>query len=256
MSCHLHEQFTMTYDYAEVVDDSTKFMELFRATESPICFDVGEVEKWYEVATVPELIKLPYKTCWFEYHYAYGDEDRSIQRYGIWAQSVDEHDIENLKYDTGFLVFYQQQKGLWVLFNTIQLKHDADTPTGIAWRGRLGGEAGKVAEQVVRNLFPFLSALNCSNVKRVEHPVPDKLQKARRKRGKMPLFSYWTLELDLSREESHSGLGGGSHASPRFHLRRGHARQYAPGKWTWIQPHGVGNKKLGMIHKEYAVKTT
>jgi len=45
----------------------------------------------------------------------------------------------------------------------------------------------------------------------------------------------------------------GTHASPALHLRRGHARQYSPGLYTWVQPCIVGNKKDGLVHKDYAV---
>jgi hypothetical protein len=47
---------------------------------------------------------------------------------------------------------------------------------------------------------------------------------------------------------------GGAHASPRLHLRRGHARQFAPGKWTWVRDCAVGNKVAGVISKDYALK--
>jgi hypothetical protein len=110
-----------------------------------------------------------------------------------------------------------------------------------------------IIQSVIDVMAAFLSALNCTNIKRVEHRPDAKLQKARAKRGKQPLFSYWTLELDLSRAESSESLGG-THASPRLHLRRGHPRQYAPGKFTWVQPCAVGNKKAGMVHKDYAVR--
>ena len=96
--------------------------------------------------------------------------------------------------------------------------------------------------------------MNCSNIIKVEHNPDEKLQKARIKRGKKPLFSYWTLQLSIPNEREEGASLGGTHASPRVHLRRGHARQYAPGKYTWVQPCAVGNKSLGVIHKDYAVK--
>jgi hypothetical protein len=102
----------------------------------------------------------------------------------------------------------------------------------------------------VRACQSFLSALHCCNVKQEEHHPDAKLNKARAKRGKAPLFSYWTLQLDGKTERGNDH--GGTHASPRVHLRRGHPRQYTPGKWTWVQPHAVGNKAAGMVHKDYA----
>jgi hypothetical protein len=99
----------------------------------------------------------------------------------------------------------------------------------------------------------FLSALNCTNINRIEHNPSDKLQKARAKRGKQPLFSYWTLEIDLPKSRAAGEDYGGTHASPRLHLRRGHPRQYAPGKYCWVQPCVVGNKAAGIVHKDYSV---
>lgn len=102
----------------------------------------------------------------------------------------------------------------------------------------------------LRLIAQFLSALHCTNVFRQRHPPSEKLQKARTKRGKAPLFSYWTLQLGQKNERGESL--GGTHASPRVHLRRGHPRQYAPGKYTWVQPHAVGHRELGMVHKDYS----
>jgi hypothetical protein len=94
----------------------------------------------------------------------------------------------------------------------------------------------------------FVAAMHCGNVTQKQTRPADRLNRARVKRGKKPLFSYWTLHL--SRSEAGEALGG-THDSPRVHLRRGHPRQYAPGKYTWVQPHVVGNKTLGMVHKDY-----
>jgi hypothetical protein len=97
----------------------------------------------------------------------------------------------------------------------------------------------------------FMICLNCSNIKRLEHKPDHALQKSRAKKGKLPLFSYWTLHLD-GRSESGESLGG-THASPRVHIRRGHPREYTPGKFTWVQPAVVGNPRMGMVHKDYAI---
>lgn len=64
------------------------------------------------------------------------------------------------------------------------------------------------------------------------------------------------LDIDLDHAQTDRESMGGTHASPRLHLRRGHARQYAEGKYCWVQPHVVGNKKLGMVHKDYRAITS
>jgi hypothetical protein len=111
----------------------------------------------------------------------------------------------------------------------------------------------EINRELAQWVFIFMSALNCVNVRRLEERPSEQLQKARARRGKLPLFSTWTLELDLeNRVASREDLGG-THASPRLHLRRGHARQYAPAKWCWVQPAVVG-RSHGIIHKDYAVR--
>jgi hypothetical protein len=44
---------------------------------------------------------------------------------------------------------------------------------------------------------------------------------------------------------------GGTHASPRLHLRRGHIRHCYTGQYVWVRPTTVGNKRLGIIFKDY-----
>ena len=97
----------------------------------------------------------------------------------------------------------------------------------------------------------FLSALNCTNVSRTQHSPSERLQKARARRGKKPLFSFWTLEVAIPRDTTDEGDGSGTHSSPRVHLRRGHIKHRKTG-YFWWQPHAVGNKKHGMVMKDYA----
>jgi len=46
---------------------------------------------------------------------------------------------------------------------------------------------------------------------------------------------------------------GGTHASPRWHVRRGHWRQYKTGKRVWIDNMEVGDKALGVVAHDYVV---
>jgi len=97
-----------------------------------------------------------------------------------------------------------------------------------------------------------MAAVNCSNVKQREHKPPKLKNESRKRKGLTPLFSYWTLELSDKQEK---GLHlGGTHASPRVHLRRGHIRRLESGKHIWVNAHVVGNKENGMVHKDYRLK--
>ncbi len=95
-------------------------------------------------------------------------------------------------------------------------------------------------------------ALSCSNVTTSEIPAPKFLNKKREAKGKQPLFSYYVLEIPGDNyEDRHDG--GGTHTSPRQHLRRGHVRHLST-KNVWVNSCLVGDPTKGRIDKDYAVR--
>jgi hypothetical protein len=99
----------------------------------------------------------------------------------------------------------------------------------------------------------YLAVLNCSNVTCVDnHPSPA-LSKKRAKNGKPPLFSYKTLHIHTDK----TSLSGISHpsdrSSPRIHLRRGHIRRIDDVRTVWVNSCVVGDKKKGVIVKDYKI---
>lgn len=210
-----------------------------------MCFYLGDESDLRGFRFIPELVRPPYPVAWFEFDHL---GDRGTNRFGV-------------------LAIEQGEETVWIVFCR-PAKDDYWTIRGwacIAERGAeelkwqispkaIGETESNAALVVLHCVSAFLSAINCSNVRRIEHAPPEKMQKARAKRGKKPLFSFWTLELDTERRNE-DGHVGGTHASPRLHLRRGHARQYAKGKWCWVQPCVVGNKAAGIVHKDYSIRT-
>lgn len=239
MSIHLHELIALGAD-GEPLDSTS--MDWMRQS---VAFDMGILSEIDDsLSVIHDLVRLPYPVCWFE---ASGDprEWQSVFRYGVLATSLADQSILLECYIRAPDRFATHKR--WLMEGSYSYK-------GGAIETFLPAKEVPIDDCTpVRMVLKFLSALNCTNVRRVEHIPPPKLQKARTKRGKVPLFSYWTLELDLGVSSTQSAPLGGTHASPRVHLRRGHPRQYAPGQWTWVQPHAVGNKSLGMVHKDYAV---
>lgn len=133
----------------------------------------------------------------------------------------------------------------------------------------LFGEIGEMAMQASGGDFDFnvaidthaektaimqlCAALNCSNVSTETLPAPKFLNKKRAKSGKPPLFEYKILKVDTTPTATRQSIpGGGTHASPRVHLRRGHIRRL-PVKSVWVQPCVVGDKSRGVVMKDYAV---
>lgn len=81
---------------------------------------------------------------------------------------------------------------------------------------------------------------------------PDKSKNQfRRARGKAPLFTYKVLTIGKKKRKS-AHLGG-THASPRSHLRRGYYRTSPKGVRHWVQPCMVKGETDGFVHKDYRV---
>jgi hypothetical protein len=208
---------------------------LARHAPSAICFFGGDTRTVPQPVIDSVLLNLPYDVCWFEF-------SRTEDKTSLVVCALAVMQDNRLSID-GFVRV--NREWYWTVSGSVQggflsgnsaqlLEHDDAADNWNWWSSVIGG---------------FVSALNCTNVDRVENVPSPKLQAARQKRGKQPLFSYWTLHL-TTKSASGEPLGG-THASPRVHLRRGHPRQYAPGKYTWVQPHAVGNKSLGIVHKDY-----
>lgn len=82
---------------------------------------------------------------------------------------------------------------------------------------------------------------------------PDKAKnRMRRARGKVPLFTYKVLTVGKKKRKSRHL--GGTHASPRSHLRRGYYRTSRNGLRHWVQPCMVKGDTDGFVHKDYKVE--
>jgi hypothetical protein len=119
-----------------------------------------------------------------------------------------------------------------------------------------------------RDLYVLNSALillNCKNIKEEDNKASGKINKKRRKKGKQELFTYKTLVLDLPAKKSGEDKKSlnSSDESKRIHLCRGHFKIYTNknplfGKHTgvyWWQPHLRGDKTVGLVEKDYEIKT-
>lgn len=213
---------------------------LIREAMSAVCFDVGDTFGVPQLKIIPELFRLPYPVTWIE--------GKSID--GIVAVLATETGERQHN-----LAFLEKRLGLawqWVGVAEVAVKDDDVIITDVRAVPETPGSHSHMGHVTKSVVGCFLMALNCTNTIREEHPAPKFMNSQRTKKGKQPLFSYWTLRLPGN---SASGNAGGTHASPRVHLRRGHVRQYAPEKYTWVEACVVGKKEAGMVDKDYAVDT-
>lgn len=112
------------------------------------------------------------------------------------------------------------------------------------------GPADVFVKMMFAHALNFFYILGCANVEVVDIPAPRKLNQKREKSGRYPLLEYKTLALKLDAKHTSRPAAGGTHASPRVHLRRGHVRQLESGRRIWVQACVVGAKE-GVIVKDY-----
>lgn len=99
-------------------------------------------------------------------------------------------------------------------------------------------------------VFQSCAALACSNVT-TEIVRPNR--EARAARPASTLFDYHVLMIDPSKERNPSEDRGGTHASPRTHLRRGHIRRLAWGPRIWVNSCVVNPSAIGTVNKDYKI---
>jgi len=214
---------------------ASRFCDLSRMA---VCFNAGDCDAiHYNISVIDELVRLPFDVCFIEF-VAEGNV------VGVMCSRSDNDGYIDA------IIFCRVGKD-WILSGIALF-----SALGFATIPQQSESVNVITSNSLNVVARFLSALNCSNIKRVEERPPTALNKSRIRKGKTPLFSTWTLSISLPHEQGTRVNRGGHHASPRVHLRRGHARQYKPGLWTWVQPCAVGNPENGMITKDYAARVT
>lgn len=99
-------------------------------------------------------------------------------------------------------------------------------------------------------LLGLLNALACSNV-HMERSEPKKGVKVKRA---LPFDTYHVLMVDVPSHHTGGGAGGGSHRSPREHLRRGHIVRPDGRRPYWRNATVVNAGVGGKVSKDYALR--
>lgn len=101
-------------------------------------------------------------------------------------------------------------------------------------------------------LEELIEALSCKNISTANHQEVSAVNGKRIKEGKLPFYETKMLVIDTHDSSAGKAGKGGSHASPRQHLRRGHIRRLPNGN-IWVNSCVVGNSANGIIRKQYSV---
>lgn len=96
----------------------------------------------------------------------------------------------------------------------------------------------------------LIEALTCTNVEM--ETIPGKKNKLAQMKGALPFDDYRVLVLK-NQVTTMGADAGGSHRSPREHLRRGHIRRLPKGN-IWINSMIVNAGVGGRVIKDYAIK--
>ena len=218
---------------------------ILSSARSAVCFYAGDVEGVPDLKIIPSMLRMPYPVTWLECK----NRDGIL---GMLACEVGDG-ILNVA------VFNKRLGIAWQLVCIVEVFTDDTGDIRCRGLAMVSGSDEEndsslnYAAHAVNLMARFVMALNCSNTRRVEHPAPKFMNKKRVAKGKQPLFSFWTLHLPVPPGNGVKQLGG-THSSPRVHLRRGHIREYAEGKYTWVQSCVVGNKQAGIVIKDYEVQ--
>jgi hypothetical protein len=79
-------------------------------------------------------------------------------------------------------------------------------------------------------------------------------RKMHARQGKGGMFRHYELDLTAARRQAAERQShGGTHASPAWHIRRGHMRTLKDGRRIFIRSCEVGSKERGVVLKDYVV---
>lgn len=110
-------------------------------------------------------------------------------------------------------------------------------------------------EDEISAVLALCEAFTCTNVGSTSIQTPSRVVNERRiRQGKTPLYEVKVLTVNVPGGKISGRSLGGTHESPRQHLRRGHIRRLESGKNTWVNSHLVGDPAKGRIDKIYDVK--
>jgi hypothetical protein len=98
-------------------------------------------------------------------------------------------------------------------------------------------------------LLNFINALQCSNVEIAK--TEGRKKTVKHVKDALPFDDYHFLAIKQQDSAPESAGHGGTHRSPREHLRRGHIRRLQTGKKIWVSATVVCAGRGGKVSKDY-----
>jgi hypothetical protein len=118
-------------------------------------------------------------------------------------------------------------------------------PTHPLWQGSIGDITGEPA--MLQCVILLLNSRNMTAAEAV--PAPERLNRQRARKGKLPLLDYTTIRIKLSRTLSARAGSTGDRASSRFHIVSGHFKVRKTGIYWWSD-FSRGDPTKGIVRQQ------
>ena len=242
---------------------------------------------WSVTDDIKKTLHLPFSVCLFIFNQntTEPDKQRVSESIAVLCIDIPEHDeitcvpIQKVRLQNNQLMWLSGPVGFSIQRKNHKQLHESFAPEnliGLTDKGDAlaikfmmlnpamhGTEETELLELIndscvriyVGAVIDVLKVMQCSNV--TSEPiagtgVTDAVNAKRIRNGKLPLYEYRQLTVDVSGSSKEAANHYGSNGSKRRqHLRRGHIRNYQSGLRIWVQSCIVGSGELGQIDKEY-----
>jgi hypothetical protein len=118
----------------------------------------------------------------------------------------------------------------------------------------------KMHKRMIAEFYPdVIAATQCFHSLRAGAEMEERREPSPTRRRKFEKkgvggFTYHVLKIPrVGIVSSHTSYGG-THASPRFHVRRAHIRKLSSGALTFVRQHFVGDADRGKVDKHYQLE--
>lgn len=189
---------------------------------------------------------------------------------------IDTHEIDKETIGVFFYSFFTNPKGdsEFIGFNIWEMDHKGHIKEHIQkpWVRMINGVLAR-DDKWKELLSSFLTQteyvglmtmnfLNCKNVQLEANHLEEGIAKRRKRMGRVLANKYYTLKISNRTEIKGSSNNGTSENQNRFHIRRGHFKNFTEerpllGKHVgtyWWEMHTAGNKDQGSVVKDYELK--
>lgn len=248
-------------------------LEAQKELDKAICFYLGEAEKFEPLANrlnqdqtaalYPSEFRMPYDTCLYEALVENVDKEYPVRIFSLIYRQQNRKNVYRV-------IAFGLEEGK----NSTFYMSNCYGIFGEGYNEMICKNiySGEIEDTNLSSLFVVgcsiahlaLLFLSCKNITTRTVLAPERLNKKRRKNHRLPICEYKVLEIKPLSGAHYSAASPSqpSQGLMRVHLCRGHFKEYPPdrplfGKYSgrfWWQPIVRGEKKRGILNKDYAIK--